>query len=54
MVTLTLHNGVYAPEHIVGNAVTVSGIAGVTIGTAGATRVSDTVVTVPLEFDGNL
>ena len=53
VVTLTLHNGVYAPEHIGGNAVTVSGIAGVTIGTAGATRVSDTVVTVPLEFDGN-
>ena len=53
VVTLTLHNGVYAPENIVGNAVTVSGITGVTIGTAGVQRVNDTAVTVTLEFDGN-
>ena len=53
VVTLTLHNGIYAPENIVGNAVTVSGITGVTIGTAGVQRVNDTAVTVTLEFDGN-
>ncbi len=53
VVTLTLHNGVYAPENIVGNAVTVSGITRVTIGTAGVQRVNDTEVTVTLEFDGN-
>ena len=53
VVTLTLDNGVYAPENIVGNAVKVSGIAGVTIGTAGVQRVSDTEVTVQLEFEGN-
>ena len=52
VVTLTLHNGVYAAENIVGNAVTVSGITGVTIGTSGVQRVNDTEVTVPLEFDG--
>ena len=36
------------------NAVEVSGIDGVTVGTFGVDRVSDTEITVELEFDGNI
>ena len=52
VVTLTLSGGVYAHQDIVENAVTVSGIDGLTIAIPGVTRVSDTKVTVKLEFDG--
>ena len=52
VVTLTSYVGVYAPQNIVENAVTVSGITGITIATAGVKRVNDTQVTVRLEFDG--
>ena len=55
VVTLTLTGGAYerALRDIRG-AVTVSGISGVSVGTLGINRVSDTVVTVELTFNGNL
>ena len=53
VVTLTLSGRVYEDSSFsVRRAVTVSGISGVTVGTFGVRRVSDTEVTVELEFDG--
>ena len=52
VVTLTLNGGTYEPQSTVRNNVMVSGITGVTAGTFGVERVSDTVVTVELTFDG--
>ena len=60
VVTLTLTGGTYARSEIqIGNAVTVSGVPGVTIGTFGPAwfsvdRVSDTKITVELGFRGNI
>ena len=55
IVTLTLGGGTFERSRFtIGNAVTVSGIAGVTIGTFAIDRESDTVVTVELTFDGNI
>ena len=51
-VTLTLSGGVYESRYTVGNNVTVSGIAGVTVNRFDVDRVSDTQVTVELIFDG--
>ena len=52
MVTLTLNGGTYEPQTTVRNNVTVSGIAGVAVGTFDVERVSNTVVSVELTFDG--
>ena len=53
VVTLTLSGRIYDDSSFsIRRAVTVSGISGVTVGTFGVDRVSDTVVTVELEFDG--
>ena len=52
VVTLTLNGGTYQPQTTVRNNVTVSGIAGVTVGTFDVDRVSDTQVTIELTFDG--
>ena len=52
VVTLTLSGGVYESRYTVGNNVTVSGIAGVTVNRFDVERVSDTQVTVELIFDG--
>ena len=54
VVTLTLIGGVYESEYTVGKNVTVSGIAGVTFRSYNVDRISDTKITVELEFDGNL
>ena len=55
IVTLTLGGGTFErSKFTIGDAVTVSGIAGVTIGTFAIDRESDTVVTVELTFDGNI
>ena len=55
IVTLTLSGGTYERSSFkIKNAVTVSGIAGVTIGTFGVDRVSDTEITVELEYAGNI
>ena len=55
IIRLTLNNGTYVPSNFhIDAAVTVSGIAGVTIGIFGVERVSDTVITFELEFKGNL
>ena len=55
VVTLTLTGGTYQhSRRDIRNAVTVSGISGVTVGTLGINRVNDTVVTVELRFNGNL
>ena len=54
VVTLTLSGRVYGSRSTVENNVTVSGIDGVTIGTDGIDRESDTAITVQLEFDGDL
>ena len=51
-VTLTLTGGVYESRYTVGNNVTVSGVAGVTVNRFNVARVSDTQVTVELIFDG--
>ena len=51
-VTLTLSGGVYESRFTVGNNVAVSGIAGVTFRSFDVDRISDTVVTVELRFDG--
>ncbi len=54
VVTLTLNNGTYIRSNFdLDNAVTVSGIAGVTIGIFGVERVSDTIIIFELEFGGN-
>ena len=55
VVTLTLTGGTYESSGFrIRNAVTVSGIAGVTVDSFGGERISDTQATVELEFDGNL
>ena len=55
IIRLTLNNGTYVRSNFdIDNAVTVSGIAGVTVGLFGVERVSDTVITFELEFNGNL
>ena len=55
VVTLTLTGGSYERAlRAIRDAVTVSGISGVTVGTLGINRVNDTVVTVELRFNGNL
>ena len=54
VVTLTLSGGTYASSIFdVRRGVTVSGITGVSVGTFGVQRVSDTVVTVALTFNGD-
>ena len=53
VVTLTLSGGVYESEYIVGRNVTVSGIVGVTFLSYNVDRVSDTEITVELDFEGN-
>ena len=54
VVTLTLSGRNYEPSYFrIRDAVEVSGIEGVTIGTFGVDRVSDTVITVELEFNGD-
>ena len=55
VVTLTLSGRTYERSSFrIRNAVTVSGISGVTVGTFDIDRVSDTVVTVELTFGGNI
>ena len=55
IIRLTLNNGIYVRSNFdIDTAVTVSGIAGVTIGIFGVERVSDTVITFELEFNGNV
>ena len=55
VVTLRLSGGTYERSTFtIRDAVTLSGIAGVTVGTFGVDRVSDTEVTIDLEFDGNI
>ena len=54
IIRLTLNNGTYVRSNDIATAVTVSGIAGVTIGIFGVERVSDTDIIFLLEFNGNL
>ena len=55
VITLTLSGATFERSRFtIRDAVTVSGIAGVTVGTFGVGRVSDTEVTVELTFDGNI
>ena len=55
VVTLTLSGRVYEDSsYTVGRAITVSGIDGVTFQTWDVDRISDTVVTVELTFNGNI
>ena len=55
IVTLTLSGGTFERSSFkIRDAVTVSGIAGVTVGTFDIDRVSDTQITVELTFDGNI
>ena len=55
VVTLTISGRTFERSSFkIKDAVTVSGIAGVTVGTFGIDRVSDTKVTVELTFDGNI
>ena len=55
IIRLSLNNGTYIRSNRdIDNAMTVSGIAGVTIGIFGAERVSDTDITFELEFNGNV
>ena len=54
VVTLTLNGRTYERSSFrIRDAITVSGISGVTVGTFGVDRVSDTEVTIELEFNGN-
>ena len=53
VVTLTLTGGVYEDEWIVNDHVKVSGIDGVTFRSYSVDRISDTVITVELAFEGN-
>ena len=54
LVTLTLSGSIYERSHFrIRNAVSISGVDGVTVGTFGIDRVSDTEITVELEFNGN-
>ena len=54
VVTLTLNGGNYEPSYRIRNALQMSGIAGVSFRSYRIDRVSDTEVTVELEFDGNM
>ncbi len=55
VVTLTLNSRTYERSSFrIRDAVTVSGVPGVTVGTFNIDRVSNTVVTVELTFDGNI
>ena len=54
VVTLTLSGRTYARIFDIRDAVTVAGIPSVTVGTFAIKRVSDTEVTIELEFDGNI
>ena len=55
VVTLTLSGRTYARSRFdIRDAVTVSGINGVAIGRFGLDRISDTKITIKLEFDGNM
>ncbi len=55
VIRLTLNNGTYVRSNFdIEDAVTVSGIAGVTVGFFGVERVSNTIITFELEFNGNL
>ena len=55
VVTLTLSGRIYERSGVrIRNAVSVSGISGVTVSTFDVDRVSDTQVTVELTFDGNI
>ena len=55
IIRLTLNNGTYVRSNFdIDSAVTVSGIAGVTVGFFGVERVSDTVIVFELEFNGNV
>ena len=54
VVTLTLNGRVYAPVRAMRDAVKVSGVRGVTAESFNVNRVSDTEVTVKLEFNGNI
>ncbi len=54
VILLTLNNATYVQSNAdIENAVTVSGIVGVTIKTSGVERISDTELAVELAFDGN-
>ena len=54
VVMLTLSGGTYERSSFrIRDAITVSGISGVTVGTFGVDRVSDTEITIELTFDGN-
>ncbi len=55
VITLKLVNGVFDRSSVtIRNAITLSGITGVTVDTFGVTRVGDTQVTIELEYEGNL
>ena len=55
VILLTLKNGTYVQSRPdIRNAVMVSGVVGVTVKKSGVERLSDTEITVELEFDGNL
>ena len=54
VVTLTLSGGTYARRWDIEDALTVAGIPGVEIASFGIERVSDTQITVELEFNGNI
>ena len=55
IIRLTLNNSTYVRSNFdIDTAVTVSGIAGITLGLFGVERVSDTDITFELEFNGNL
>ncbi len=54
-ITLTLSDGAFEQSrYLIRNAVSVSGISGVTVDTSGVDRVSDIKVTVELEYEGNM
>ena len=54
VVTLTLSGGTYERSSFrIRDAITLSGISGVTVGTFGVDRVSDTQITIELEFNGD-
>ena len=54
VVTLTLSGGTYERSSFrIRDAITLSGIEGVTVGTFGVDRISDTEITVELEFSGD-
>ncbi len=55
IITLNLSGGTFErSKFTVRDAITLTGISGVTVDTFGVDRVSDTQVTVELEFDGNM